>query len=100
MLMRELVPFCSALIAYDSHIYAVGSDRTLRQIEDSGDGKLVEDPYETLTQICISHMPQRVLFAGTETGSCVAGASRTVSLPDPFLCACAVQVPFAPSCCR
>jgi WD40 repeat protein len=59
--------FTSALCTEDDKIYAVGDDRQLKEIIDKNVNKTL-DAGVILTQLCVSHPPQRMLFAGTANG--------------------------------
>jgi chromosome segregation ATPase len=60
--------FYSALSTIEAgHLYVVGSDRMLKEITDSNPTKEL-DAGVPLTQIALSHAPQRMMFAGTESG--------------------------------
>lgn len=59
--------FTSALCTEDSKIYAVGDDRILKEIVDRRVMKQL-DAGVVLTQLVVSHPPQRMLFAGTING--------------------------------
>jgi WD40 repeat protein len=59
--------FTSALRSEDGKIYAVGDDRVLKEITERNVSKSM-DFRVALTQLMVSHPPQRMLFAGTATG--------------------------------
>lgn len=59
--------FTSALCTEDGKIYAVGDDRILKEISERNVQKTL-DAGVVLTQLVVSHPPQRMLFAGTSNG--------------------------------
>jgi WD40 repeat protein len=59
--------FYSALATADGHIYVCGSDRMLKEVTDSNPTKEL-DAGVALTQVLLSHPPQRMMFASTESG--------------------------------
>jgi hypothetical protein len=60
--------YSSAVAAPDGKIYAVGSDKLLREISDSQPTGTWELPH-SLTQVSVSHPPStRMLLAGSELG--------------------------------
>ena len=65
--VQKGIQFTSTLATLDNHLYVVGSDRMLKEITDSNANKEM-DSGTILTQIAISHPPQRMFFAGTENG--------------------------------
>lgn len=66
-LVQKGVKFSSALCTEDDKIYAVGDDRMLKEIIDKNINKTL-DAGVVLTQLVVSHPPQRMLFAGTVNG--------------------------------
>jgi len=59
--------FTSALCTEDGKIYAVGDDRILKEIIDRSITKHIHAGV-VLTQLVVSHPPQRMMFAGTANG--------------------------------
>ena len=59
--------FTSALCTEDNKIYAVGDDQQLKEIIDKNINKTLNAGI-VLTQLVISHPPQRMLFSGTTNG--------------------------------
>lgn len=59
--------FTSALCTEDDKIYAVGDDQQLKEIIDKNINKTLNAGV-VLTQLVISHPPQRMLFSGTSNG--------------------------------
>lgn len=59
--------FTSALCTEDGKMYAVGDDRILKEIKNRDVTKHL-DAGVVLTQLVVSHPPQRMLFAGTANG--------------------------------
>lgn len=66
-LVQKGCKFTSALCTEDNKIYAVGDDRMLKEILDKNINKTL-DAGVILTQLVVSHPPQRMLFAGTING--------------------------------
>ena len=66
-LVQKGCKFTSALCTEDDKIYAVGDDRMLKEILDKNINKTL-DAGVILTQLVVSHPPQRMLFAGTING--------------------------------
>lgn len=59
--------FSCALKTDDGKIYAVGDDRHLKEIIEKNVNKML-DAGVVLTQLVVSHPPQRMMFAGTING--------------------------------
>jgi hypothetical protein len=59
--------FTSAVCTEDGKIYAVGDDRILKEICERNVQKTL-DAGVVLTQLVVSHPPQRMLFAGAANG--------------------------------